>query len=338
MMVLEGGGGSQAKKRYGLVLAQICACIRQDRAAVRCYQLIIIERIRVKQQTQLGSSPARGQLRLTFAYDQDSQITRLASSVQQAPLQVIRAFPLADGGSLVHLHNISGGILGGDQLALHVEVGAGAYAQLTSTSATRIYRTRPTLPPARQENTILVQEGALLEYLPDPLIPFADARYRQHTSITLAKDAGLFWWEIVAPGRVAMHEVFDYDMLQMELVISAQSRPIAIERFTLEPHHRPLTSAARLGPYHYTCSFYICRVGLAAERWSKLEQELSQLACQLTQQGAINWGVSTLVAHGLIIRAVSRQGRDIAPGLQAFWHRAKLAIYGQPAIPPRKMY
>jgi hypothetical protein len=48
--------------------------------------------------------------------------------------------------------------------------------------------------------------------------------------------------------------------------------------------------------------------------------------------------VSTLVAHGLAIRAVSKQGRDIAHGLQAFWHAAKIALYGQPAIPPRKIY
>jgi urease accessory protein len=292
----------------------------------------------VEQQTQLIPSAVQGRLHLEFVYDQPRQQTRLAVSKQQAPLQVIRAFPLDDGGSLVHLHNLSGGVLGGDQLTLSVEVGAGAYAQLTSTSATRVYRSRPEMCPAFQENTILLREGALLEYLPDPLIPFAGARYRQRTQITLEHDAGLFWWEVITPGRVARNEVFDYDMLQMELAIIAQRRPVAIESFKLEPHHRVLTSPARLGAYRYTCSFYICRVGLAATRWSGLEQELSQLACQLTRPGEISWGVSTLVAHGLVIRAVSKQGREIAPGLQAFWHTAKLALYGQPAIAPRKIY
>jgi urease accessory protein len=292
----------------------------------------------VKQQTQLVSSAVKGRLHLEFVYDRERQGTRLAVSEQQAPLQVIRAFPLDDGGALVHLHNLSGGVLGGDQLALSVEVGAGAYAQLTSTSATRVYRSRPEMLPAFQENTVLVQKGALLEYLPDPLIPFAGARYHQHTQITLEPDAGLFWWEVITPGRVARNEIFDYDMLQMELVIAAQRRPIAIEAFKLEPRHRVLSSPARLGAYHYTCSFYICRVGLEATRWSRLEQELSQLACQLTRHGEISWGVSTLVAHGLVIRAVSKQGRNVAPGLQAFWHAAKLALYGQPAIPPRKIY
>lgn len=292
----------------------------------------------VNQQTQLVPSAVRGRLHLEFVYDRERQGTRLAVSEQQAPLQVIRAFPLDDGGALVHLHNLSGGVLGGDQLALSVEIGARAYVQLTSTSATRVYRSRPEMLPALQENTILVQQDALLEYLPDPLIPFAGSRYHQRTRITLEPGAGLFWWEVITPGRVARNEIFDYDMLQMELVIAAQRRPIAIEAFKLEPQQRALTSPARLGAYHYTCSFYICRVGLEAAYWSRLEQELSQMACQLTRHGEISWGVSTLVAHGLVIRAVSKQGRDIAPGLQAFWHAAKLALYGQPAIPPRKIY
>src|SRR5205823_10690851 len=125
------------------------------------------------QTTKLGNQRVWGQLHLGFVYDHAMRQTRLAICEQQPPLKVIRAFPLDEGGALVHLHNLSGGVLGGDQLALSVEVGPGAYVQLTSTSATRVYRSRPEMLPAFQENTVLVQKGALLEYLPDPLIPFA---------------------------------------------------------------------------------------------------------------------------------------------------------------------
>ena len=36
----------------------------------------------------------------------------------------IRAFPQANGGALVHLHNVSGGVLAGDRLLLQIAVGA----------------------------------------------------------------------------------------------------------------------------------------------------------------------------------------------------------------------
>jgi urease accessory protein len=285
-----------------------------------------------------GRQNVNGRLHLGFLYDRTARQSRLAVYEQQPPLKVIRAFPLPQGGALVHLHNLSGGVLGGDQLSLTVDVEAGAYAQLTSTSATRLYRSRPNMPAARQTSTIHVREGGLLEYLPDPLIPFAGSHYRQHTHIELAADAGLFWWETVAPGRRARDELFDYDLLHVGLDITTPRKPLAIERLKLEPQARPLSSLARLGPYHYFCSFYICRVGLEAARWSNLERTLSELAYELSHPGETCWAVSTLIAHGLVVRALSCQGRDIATGLLAFWQAAKQALYGQDAVPPRKIY
>lgn len=285
---------------------------------------------------QLQASKVRGSLRLAFHYD--DQQTRMKVCEQQPPLKVVRAFALPEGGALVHLHNLSGGVLGGDELSMHVEVGSLAYVQLTSASATRLYRRQTGAAAAAQTNAIQVREGGLLEYLPDPLIPFAGSSYRQHTHIELAHDAGLFWWETVAPGRTARGELFQYEHLQLGLRISAQGRPLAIECLKLEPQHHALSSPARLGPYSYFCSFYICRVGLTPERWPDLERELDALAQELSRPGEISWGVSTLTAHGLLVRALSCQGRDITTGLLAFWQAAKLALYGKDAIPPRKVY
>jgi urease accessory protein len=239
---------------------------------------------------------------------------------------------------LLHLHNLSGGVLGGDQLAMEVEVGPAARVQLTTTSATRLYRSRSETPPARQTFQARVQAGGLLEYLPDQLIPFAGSRYQQSTHIELEEEAGLFWWETIAPGRLARGECFAYDLLQLEMEITAQGLPIACERFRLQPALSQLPSPARLGNYCYHTSFLICRVGLSTARWIALEQELTILAQQLTQSAEITWGVSTLVAHGLLIRAMSRRSYTIAPGLLAFWQAAKLALYGENAIPPRKIY
>jgi len=264
--------------------------------------------------------------------------TRLHPLVQQPPLRVVRAFPLADGAVLTHLHNISGGVLGGDHLTLHVGVEADAAAQLTSTGATRVYRHRPGHAASCQLNHFSVGPGALLEYLPDPLIPFAGARYHQQTQITLAEDSGLFYWEVLAPGREAHHERFAYEEVALQLVITAAGQPLVLERLHLQPAVTPLTSPARMGDYRYVGAFYICRVGLPPARWQALERELMALAQQLTQPGTILWGVSTLPAHGLTVRTVSMNNRLITEGLLRFWQAAKVALYGRPPIPPRKVY
>src|SRR5258708_12705979 len=121
---------------------------------------------------------------------------------QRPPLQVIRAFPVSTGGALVHIHNISGGVLGGDRLSLEVEVEPGAHAQLTSTGATRLYRSRPGVPAAQQTGTITVRKGALLEYLPDPLIPFAGSCYHHHMHKELDTGATPSSWKPVPPLRL----------------------------------------------------------------------------------------------------------------------------------------
>jgi urease accessory protein len=287
---------------------------------------------------EVSAHSVKGRLSMTFAYDDTSQETRLVVCDQVPPLRVIRAFPLAGSATLVHMHNLSGGILGGDHLSISANIGPRATVQLTSTSATRIYRSSPTAPIATQTYSIQIREGGLLEYLPDPLIPFAGSRYQQQTHIDLVHDAGLFWWETITPGREAHGEVFGYEQLHLAAEITALGKPLAIERMKIEPQQRAPSSPTRLGSFPYFCSFYICKVGLEATRWLQLEQQLSTLAQELSRPMDISWGVSTLVAHGLLVRAVSRQGRDIATGLLAFWRAAKLALYGQEAIPPRKIY
>ena len=203
-----------------------------------------------------SSGRVEGALRLRFERPPGDSRTVLASAEQRAPLAVVRAFALDGGGALVHLHNLSGGVLGGDRLRLELEVGPGAWAQVTTTGATRVYRTLPSAETPIETRVARVASGGLLEYLPDPLIPFAGVRYRQETRIDLEPEAGLFWWETVAPGRAARGEIFGYERLDLRLEIRAGGRLAAMERARLEPRQRPLDSPARLGPYRYFATFY----------------------------------------------------------------------------------
>lgn len=280
----------------------------------------------------------RGMLRLRFERAAGASQTTLTAREQRPPLQVVRAFPAGAGAALAHVHNLSGGVLGGDLLELFVEVGDGARAQLTSTGATRLYRCRPGADAAKQRQCFRVGRDALLEYLPDELIPFAGARYRQETFIELDEGAGLFWWETIAPGRAARGELFQYDSLLFKLDLTARGLPLARERVALDPALRPLQSTVRLGSFQYFATFYACRVGVPEPRWLELEGELSDLARSLSSPDSTLWGVSTLPAHGLVVRALSVRGRDITRGLLDFWRAAKSALYGEAAVPPRKVY
>jgi urease accessory protein len=287
---------------------------------------------------ELGA-PHRLQASLTldFARDEFTGHTVLAASRQEPPLKVVRAFAVQDGAALAHLHNVSGGLLGGDQLALKVNVGAGARVQLTTTGATRIYRPRREALPTTQANEFTVNEDALLEYVPDAIIPFAGACFSQATTIHLAQGAGLFWWEILAPGREARGEAFGYDFVRMKTDVAALGLPIASERVRIEPRKRSTQSFGRLGPYRTWATFCIAQVGRSAAEWLALEHELRKRAVPLTKHGETLWSVSALPTHGIMVRCVAAHGRHVLPGLQTLWQTAKQRLYGRDSVPPRKV-
>jgi urease accessory protein len=284
-----------------------------------------------------GPSHVRATMQLEFARDAARNITFLAASSQEAPLKAVRAFTLEDGGALVHLHNVSGGLLGGDHLTLKINVAREAFAQITTTGATRVYRHCKEFSPTTQWNHFAVGEGGLLEYLPDATIPFAGANYMQRTSIELAKNAGVFWWEILAPGREASGELFEYDRFEMRSCVRALGRKIAEENICLQPARRDMASLARLGPFRYAATFYICRAGLDASTWRSSEDRLRCITTELSRPGEILWGISSLVADGLVAKCLAVRGHEVLPGLHALWRKAKLLLYGRAAIPPRKV-
>jgi urease accessory protein len=213
---------------------------------------------------------------------------------------------------------------------------------LTTTGATRIYRPPVTAAATTQVNEIAVAENALLEYVPDAIIPFAGARFAQRTTIHLAPGAGLFWWEIVAPGREARGEMFEYEYFEMKTDLLSRGplnseKRIAAERVHLNPRNRALSSLARLGPYRYWSTFYICRAGLDPAAWFAAEGHLREAAAPLVLPGETLWGISTLLADGLVVRGLAQRGRDIVSGLHALRRAAKLHLYAREPILPRKV-
>ncbi len=280
---------------------------------------------------------SRGLLALDFERDARTGTTLLTASVQEPPLRIVRPFGLEDGSVLVHLHNVSGGLLGGDYLKLAVSIGPGASVQLTSTGATRVYRSRENNPASTQLNRIRIAENGLLEYVPDAIIPFARARFRQVTAIDIEMGGGLFWWEILAPGRSARREVFEYESVELKTDVTARGRIIAAENVRLQPQSRALWSLARLGPYRYWITFYIVRVGCGAGFWLATEEKLRNVVCRFYRPGEALWGVSTLATDGLVVRGLAYCGRDLLANLRTVWNEAKLLLYGREAIPPRKV-
>jgi urease accessory protein len=280
--------------------------------------------------------PASSTLHLSFESGRNGS-TILRVKRQEPPWKVVRGFQTPSGETLAHLHNVSGGILDGDSLECRIELTPGAQAQVTTTGATRLYRSRSKDRTAAQRSVITVGERAYLEYLPDQLIPFASARFEQSARVQLDDGASLIWWDIVAPGREASGEIFQYESLAGSLELTACGERIAVERWTIAPLLRSPAANPRLGPFHHFASCYVCRAGDPTAYWRKLEAQLERLADRLSGPEVL-WGVTSLKAHGLVFRGVAVRGRSLSEGLVEVWKAAKWALCGRAATIPRKVH
>src|SRR5688572_5186707 len=79
---------------------------------------------------------------LELGFDVERGATRLGRRAHRGPLVVQRPFfPEGDGVCHVYVLHPPGGLVGGDELALDLDVDAGAHALVTTPAATKIYRT-----------------------------------------------------------------------------------------------------------------------------------------------------------------------------------------------------
>jgi urease accessory protein len=258
---------------------------------------------------------------------------------QQPPWRVVRGFRNPSGETLAHVHNLSGGILDTDSLSWQVDVGPRAQAQVTSTGATRVYRSRSPGRRASQHLRMNVAAEAYLEYLPDQLIPFAGSRFDQTARVEIDRGGSLIWWDRVAPGREASDEIFRFVELTSHFELIADGQPVAMERWTLAPLTQRLDSIARLGSFRHFASCYICKAGEPASYWKNFEGQMQPVADQISGRGSeVIWGVTTLRAQGLVIRGLAVSGRSLMSGLVEIWKAAKWLLCGRVATLPRKVH
>lgn len=204
----------------------------------------------------------------------------------RAPIHLSK--PHQESGALVvHLVNPTAGFFDGDRLDLDVEAGAGSSVVLSTPGASRVHRARGS-EAAICSQRLIVEEGAFLEWIPEPFIPQAGARYHQQTSIDLAAGAGLLFFEWIAPGRVARGEVFEYESLRWELDLRVGERLVARERYTLDPATHSLAALKQRFPESHYLTVYtsgIVETAWPGERLDELNGEKVYLGHGLLEEG-----------------------------------------------------
>jgi len=203
------------------------------------------------QQLPAGAPGKDGFLRLGFERrDGRSVLSELA---HRAPLLAQQALYYDEGmPALPHVMMIctAGGVLQGDRYAVEIMVGENAEAHVTTQSATKIQEMDANF--AAQTLDIALGENAYLEYLPDPAIPYRDARFIARTRICLPQSATLLYSEVLLPGRTHYRSGERFEFALFSSSMHAERRggeTLCHEKYVIEPQRRDVRACGVMGDF-----------------------------------------------------------------------------------------
>ena len=153
------------------------------------------------------------------------------------------------GAAWIYTATYGGGLVDGDAIQLSMEVGRDAMALLSTQASTKVYRS-PNGTTVAVDATVAA--GALLAVLPDPVVCFTGARYRQSQTFHLSSSASVILADWFSSGRRAAGERWAFDEYVSRTRIEREGRLVCIDALTLSSSDGDL--AERMGRFDVICT------------------------------------------------------------------------------------
>jgi urease accessory protein len=197
-----------------------------------------------------------------LGFQREARKTVVSRAFAASPLRLL--LPNNHGhAAWVFLASLGGGMVDRDRFDVQVHVHKEATALVGTQASTKIYRS-----PHGCEQSLRVQAAAAstLVFVPDPVVCFAGARYRQRNHFALAGDASLVFLDGYTCGRAARGERWQFDLYASRTTIEREGRPLFVDACRLDPTHGSLSE--RMGRFDVVLS--LVAVGPAFSRLRKV--------------------------------------------------------------------
>ena len=173
--------------------------------------------------------------------------------------------------------------------------------------------------------------GALLEYLPDPVVPFSGSRFFQRLRLTIDPNGTAILGEVLLPGRVGRGELHAYDVYWAETeAFAPDGRLLFADVLRLCPRERGPSSLALLGGRDVVATLYV--VSRKRE-----PSELVELLRETLVGDEVLAGVSELPnSCGVSVRLLGATSKAVRRVLTEAWSAVRLALLGAPVPELRK--
>lgn len=213
----------------------------------------------------------------------------------QGAFKVMRPIYADNSGQVTYyLLNPGGGYLDGDRYSMEISAGVGAKATITTQSATKIYKTPKSL--AYQETKISLKKDSYLEYLPDPLIAYENAHYKQKNIVHMERGATFLYTDILTPGWSSSGRKFSYDTIQSITKIYWDDKLGVFDHIKLMPQRQTMSGLGHMEGYTHLGSM----IAVSEQMDQTLLDELFDHI--QSEQGDFTFGISNLAIPGFSLR------------------------------------
>ncbi|MFJ4210149.1 urease accessory protein UreD [Paenarthrobacter sp. NPDC089675] len=279
------------------------------------------------------SAPPRGELRLRIAERAGRSVA--SRQFHEGALRVLRPHYLDQSGQVCYVMvNPGGAYLGADLFLVEVEVEDGAELLLTTQSATKIYRTPESF--AEQRMTLRLGEGARLELVPDQLIAYREASYRQVSHISLRPTSSLVMAEVITPGWSPDGAAFRYEELRLRNEIRVEtdhgSKLLALDNLLIRPPLGDVTGMGFMEGYSHLGSLIVVDPRVNQE----LADQLDRAARDYEACSGVSLTISVAGTTGLVMRSLSNSTRELNELLGACTALLRKRWHGQEPLNLRK--
>jgi urease accessory protein len=279
-------------------------------------------------QRTLATASERWLAELHLRFARFNNRTLLVENRHCGPLRVQKAL-YPEGAAVCHAVIIHppGGIAGGDDLCLEVDLEPGSTAVLTTPGAAKWYKAPRN--PSRQQITIRLAKGSRLDWLPQENIFFNAARAESLFKLQMEPDATATGWEIGVLGRQASSEKWLEGSLRWETsILGPDGTFLWVERMLLDATSRVRSAPQGLSGFDAFGTFW----AVGSEGVAKLAEELS---ASLPFESDLRAGATSMAGGVLLVRVLAKNVERIRQLLIACWTLLRPKIHGLQPQPVR---
>jgi len=260
---------------------------------------------------------------LQLAFKSVDSGTVLGPCQHYGPLRVQRPFYPEGGLAHVYILHPPGGVVGGDQLRIEVDVCPAAQALCTTPGSGKFY-----LSSGRQAmfyQHLRVDAGASLEWLPQENILFAGARLRARTRIELTADAVFIGWDINCLGRPGCNERFEHGTFDSRLEFYHNQKLILVEnQRVLKQQTLDAAAGLRGEAMQATLLAFPCN-----------QNHVEQARNELAKLGESKLTAITLIDGLLVMRSLDSNNEKLKQRLILIWQTLRPMMLEREAVLPR---